>query len=566
MHDLHEPHYEWLRRRWALPESRIDLVRRLLDAEAEGSTALAVEPAELAGDWGQALASLGTDAAGPAQPRPFVLRQHAGIHYLQSWRYFAAEQTIAGRLLTHTLQAAPPLDRSAASLLAELGTNQVNTQQAHAIACGLAHSVTLITGGPGTGKTYTLARLLALLIVANPKRRPVIRLAAPTGKAADRMKQAIEEASQNLPASLPSGARTALQVAAASTATLHGLLGFNPESGRCRYSEKAQLHCDVLIIDECSMIDTLLWQALLMALAPSTRLVLVGDPHQLESVGIGDVFGSLVRFAQAQPDGPLGRVWVELTESRRFGDRAGIGALATAVRGLLPAQAVQVLENHRMAPDGTAPADGLAWLGVRTARFSWSVLPGPVQAAIAVAADSPIPSEALKALDQVRILAAHRESGMGVAGINQAIGWHLIGRPDVRRAPNEPIIINRNDPETGLRNGSVGIIIETDGKRAAYFPSASPNNGPCAIPLGQLPDHSPAWALTIHRSQGSEFSQVVAVLPRDGSPLATRELIYTAITRASRWLYIAGDPDMVRTALENTENRCTLLEASLESG
>jgi exodeoxyribonuclease V alpha subunit len=593
------PEIELLVRRWNLPAARIPEVSQLLEAHTEGGTACALSGA-VAPDgtgWGAAchVAAERADTRPPTSdfsrsdpeqakrvegrppsavlcprppaapiPRPLVLRQVAGRPYLQAWRFFQAEQTIARQLLSRAQCPAPRLLRPAQELLSDLGSGQVNEQQAKAITCALEHTLALITGGPGTGKTHAIARLLALLIAAEPDRTPIVHLGAPTGKAADRMKEAVEAAADQLPASVSGHTKLALKSVAAGASTLHRLLGFNPSTGRCRHHAREPLRSDVVIVDECSMVDTLLWQALLAALRPETRLVLVGDPHQLESVAAGDVLGSLVRFARENPSGGLTPLWVELSESQRFRHRPAIGALATAVVNLRADDAVELLAQHPAPKDGAVPAGGLSWLGDHGGRFAWSDLPVAVQSAITSVADARTAQDALAALARVRILTAHREHTLGASGLNEAIQRHLLLRGEVQRTPNQPIIINQNDPETRLTNGTVGIVMNVDGGRAAFFPGNSAEAPPRRVALGQLPDHSPAWAMTIHRSQGSEFEQVVVILPPKESPLATRELLYTAITRARQCVHVWGSEATVRAALEAKALRCTLLVPSLQ--
>ena len=562
------PEIDLLVRRWALPPERSAALEALLKAQQEGSTAcpLSSEAPQDATSWGAACQVI-EENLGETSPTPLILRRYEGRAHVQAWRFFSAERTIAREVMARASRSAPRLNRPIPALLKDLGPDQVDERQAAAITCALENTLALIVGGPGTGKTHTLARLLALLIAEYSEKNLIIHLAAPTGKAADRMKEAVEVAAQGLPPALPSKTKELLKAAAAGASTLHRMLGFDPSSGHCRYHAGNKLRCDVVIVDECSMIDTLLWQALLVALEPNTRLVLVGDPHQLESVSAGDVLGALVRFARAQPDpkAPLARVLKELTQSQRFRNRAGIGSLATAVVNCEADAAVRLLSSHLAPADGSMPADGLGWLGDHRKKFDYKQLPAAVRSALSVVADTLSPKEALHALAKIKILTAHREGSLGAAGLNTSIQRSLRQNSGASRAPNQPIIINHNDPETGLTNGSIGVVMEVAGATAAYFPATAEELPPRMIALSQLPDYSPAWAMTIHRSQGSEFDQVVVILPTDTSPLATRELIYTAITRARQCVYVWGSEGTVHSALSDKAVRCTLLEASLEA-
>ena len=582
------PEIDLLVRRWKLPAERINEVKLLCEAQNDGATAVALTASSpnTSGAWGPACYVVPTDGILPLSPHPLILRRHQDTAYLQSWRFFQAEQAIARDLLARAAQPAPSLTRPAVNLIADPGGEQLNPRQADAITCALSHTLALITGGPGTGKTHTLARLLALLIADQPAALE-IRLAAPTGKAAERMKEAIEGAAERLPATLPKDIPARLKTTAKTATTLHSLLGFNSGTGRCRYNDQNPLGCDVLIVDECSMVDTLMWQALLVALPTTTRLILLGDPNQLESVSAGDVLGALVRHARVRPASLLGKVWTELNESQRFQHRQGIGALAEAVVHNQAEAAVALLRanHHKQNTDLTPPdhsaapvvppaaTSGLVWLGDLQKRFNYARLPEAVSHAITAVADAATPLAALAALSRVRVLTANREFSMGVSGINSAIEQHLLSRatppPHDRptlgnNAHNQPIIINHNDPETGLTNGTVGVIMSIPGRgRVAYFPAADSTEHPRVIQLSQLPDHGLAWAMTIHRSQGSEFNHVVVILPNNDSALATRELIYTAITRAKDWVHVWGAEATMRQALNNHSLRCTLLESHL---
>ena len=560
------PEIDLLVRRWALPPARNAAVEELLKAQREGSTAcpLSSEVPHDAESWGSACQVI-EENFGETSPSPLILRQQDGRAHVQAWRFFSAERTIAREVIARASRSAPRLNRPIKALLDDLGPAQVDERQAAAITCALENTLALIVGGPGTGKTHTLARLLALLIAEYSEKNLIIHLAAPTGKAAHRMKEAVEVAADGLPAALPLKTKNLLKAAAAGASTLHRLLGFDPSTGRCRFHPGNKLRCDVVIVDECSMIDTLLWQALLTALEPDTRLVLVGDPHQLESVSAGDVLGALVRFARANPEAHLASVLMELTQSQRFRNRPAIGSLATAVVNCEAAAAMHLLSNHLATTDGPMPADGLGWLGDHKKKFEYKQLPAPVRAAFSGVADAATPKEALDALAKIKLLTAHREGTLGAAGLNTSIQRSLRQSSRAGRAPNQPIIINHNDPETGLTNGSIGVVMEVAGATAAYFSATGADLPPRMIPLDLLPNNSPAWAMTIHRSQGSEFDQVVVILPTDNSPLATRELIYTAITRARQSVYVWGSDATVRSALSDKSVRCTLLEASLEA-
>lgn len=546
------PHLEWFQDRWNLPESAVPLLEALMEARAGGSTALELPSPQEPGCFGNAALAIEPGADPAASPRPLVLLRHGGKSYLQPWIYYKAERDIATALRQR-------LQRAAASGVSPRLLDPLFPpgKQREAAQTALHAKLTLITGGPGTGKTYTIARILAAL--AETGIDPVkIQMAAPTGKAADRMKSAVAESLATLPPEFRKWSAP-LDTMAAKSSTLHALLGYNPSTGRCRFNKENLLPCEALVVDECSMVDVLLWSALLAAVPEDALLILVGDPNQLESVGQGNVLTELVSQA-ASPSSPLHSSWVHLTETRRFQDRPGIIELADAFAERDGDRAVRLLAEAR---DLSAPA-GIAWLEASDGSFRWNQFPPTIQATLTAVARAATPEAALQALKRVCILTAQRRYFVGALAMNAAIGEHFNRTAPEGTPPNQPIIVNHNDPETGLKNGSVGVIAPgPDGTRKAWFPGSDGGEALKSYALAQLPDYSPAWALTIHRSQGSEFDEVLVILPRKESPMATRELIYTAITRASKTVYLAGDIEAVRQAAETASKRVTLLGVHL---
>ncbi len=517
---------DWLQKKWNLPDGATNAVADLFAAHEKGSTACKVEAA--VSEWGNAV-------EGPASP--LVLVEQNGEGYLQTRWFFEAEKQIAARLLE--MNAAPARQADEARLkkyFPEPGG------QREAAALALERNLAVITGGPGTGKTYTLARLLAILLESadlDPRR---IQLAAPTGKAADRMKEAVNQSLSGLDEKL----KAKLESASGTSKTIHSLLGHHPGRNACAFHAGRRLPCEILIVDECSMIDTLLWRALLEALPGGCKLILLGDPNQLESVGRGSVFSVIARAPSMQS------AHVRLTESHRFSNRPAIAEFALAIEKNNAAAAMDLLK----ANTGSDCERGLFWNPATDPDAIFKALPSAVRQALESAAFAETPAAALEALGKVRLLTAHRNS------IRNAVEEQIEKLFPGRRLLNRPLIIDRNDPETGLRNGEAGVLHFSPGKsREVFF-----ENRNTPVPLSKLPDHSPAWAITIHRSQGSEYDNVVVLLPRKAdSPLATRELLYTAITRAKTNLFVFGPADVIEKAIANPAARTTLLARQLES-
>lgn len=541
---LPRPHLEWFRRRWQMPEDALPAIEALLASELSGGTAVLVE--KFPANWGSAVQlSSATEAPGET---PLILHETPAGSFLQSRTLFEAEQTVAQRLVS-LAQSSPVTSADLESHLADLfpQTSGENLQVA-ATRLATTQNLAIITGGPGTGKTYTLARILAVL-ATHPDFTPAkIRLAAPTGKAAQRMKEAIGEAVQNLPENLAS---QVLSDVAESCSTLHSLLGYNPSTGRCR--EQALPKGVTVILDECSMIDLAMWATLLRLLPDDARLILLGDPCQLESVGQGAVLAELT----ATP--LLAAHRVHLTESHRFRDCPGLQHLAAAMLEGDADRAVELLESARDQENG-----GLLWLPKIPEQVE--AFPAFFLEALARITLASTPEVALEALTQACLLTAHRESSVGSLAWSQKIENLLRQQSGARFFP---IIINRNDASTGLKNGTLGVLEKphnasnnlalssTQEAKAHFFVGGLRQE----FSVARLPEFSSAGAITIHRSQGSEYDRVMVLLPRGESPLSTRELLYTAITRAKKLVAVCGDLADIHAAVQNKARRCTMLQS-----
>jgi exodeoxyribonuclease V alpha subunit len=521
-----KPETQWLKDKWAMPGAAAVAVEALFEAHKDGSTACKLDTAP--SDWGRAVAKQDGDKF-----TPLVAVEMDGSTFLQTRWFFEAEKKIAFRLLALNSKACTTFpSQKLVDYFSEEGP------QREAAKLALDRNLAIITGGPGTGKTYTLARIIALLLDAGEDLKR-IQLTAPTGKAADRMKQAVEEACGALPK-----LQENLRAVASTSRTIHSLLGFHPGKNTCTYHGGHRLACKTLIVDECSMIDTLLWQALLEALPDDARLILLGDPNQLESVGRGNVFTEIARAGVLKP------ARAHLTKSHRFADRPAIFALAKAIEDK-KADSASVLITENTDP---ACAHGLFWKDATAHSQVLKHLPPAVLEAMQAVAFAPTPEEALKALENVRILTSHRTPAAGQQSLGMEIEKFLLEKFPGKKILNRPVIIDRNDPETSLRNGEVGIVHTAGGNRAVHFDKRPP------VSLSKLPEHSPAWSITIHRSQGSEYENVVVVLPKKAdSPLATRQLLYTAITRAKKSLFLFGSTEVIEKAVAESATRITLL-------
>ena len=459
----------------------------------------------------------------------------------------------------------------------------LDDRQARAAALVLRHALLLVTGGPGTGKTTTTARLLVLLAAQARhagRDAPRIALAAPTGRAAERMAESVRHAVQALAAS---GVEATLLTALPATGTtLHRLLGTIPDSPRFRHDRDNPLPFDVVVVDEASMIDLPLMAKLVDAIANDTRLVLLGDPDQLPSVEAGDVLAAILGAAGdgdalAQDDAEALRPLLgEASDPhpREGGDpapssKAFPGVRVHLQRGWRQSEALQLAPLADAVREGNADAAlgllrGDALSNVHFHENLTDPLEAQRDALLAhwrSLAHAATPADALAQSTRLRLLTAVREGPQGARTLNARIERLLAdtGAGSTRGGPGhfhgQLLIVTENSYRHRLFNGDIGLCLRDDaGALVAWFPGEDPSQ-PRAFHPAALPAHESAFAMTVHKAQGSEFDTVWLLLPARGNRVLSRELVYTGITRARRELHVAGSDAVIREALARHASR-----------
>jgi len=483
-----------------------------------------------------------------------------------------------------------------------------------AVALALKRSLTIISGGPGTGKTTTVVALLAVLLTEQPNLR--IGLAAPTGKAAARLIDAMQKRSKALPVDLT----PLTQLFPQEAFTLHRLLGSVPGTSRFRHDARHPLPLDVLIVDEASMLDLALASKLFDAVPSSARLILLGDKDQLASVEAGSVFHALSADSriskatadyledvtritaksfraviQQTPDGrdaPMDNtVW--LARSYRFSPTSAIGQLARSIRAMAD-NPFEETDFFKLQQAWDTSDSSVRWFALDAipddaalARMeaAWqdyldclrSAAPAPQRTPEKVSA---LARRALNAFEKHRVLCAVRHGPRGVDALNTVLATriescieaHTAGQNPSREGwpiprqrrwfHGQPILISRNTATLGLFNGDIGILLKDDaGRLLAWFNDGAGSMRPIAPE--RLPEHELAFAMTVHKSQGSEFARVSCVLPQVESPVLTRELLYTAVTRARDGVDLYGEQALFERALGRSGQRSSGLEERL---
>ncbi len=520
--------------------------------------------------------------AGDGQvPTPLVVGRGPSLYL---YRYWVAERNVAMRLLER-VSSGPrsELPSPAPAIVAELFGSQdavTDWQRIAAVTALLGH-LSVVVGGPGTGKTSTVVRLLALLqsVALAQAGAPLrVTLLAPTGKAAARLAESIQgaKAALGLPPAIADGIPE-------TASTLHRAVfrrrGLDPLG---RYEKPEPLFADVVVLDEASMVDLIALSGLLDAVPSSALVVLLGDDEQLTSVEAGSVLGDLTRRARgrgyslervrllahagcgevaADPAAmPLRDQIVELRRSYRFDVRSGVGALVSAVRAGDVERVVHVLESSEYPEVEWVPADEELPLDHR---FDEAVFEGygPVLSSASAV-------DALAAFGRFRVLAVHRRGRAGVEGLTARIEGVLSVRgltlPDGDYA-GKPLLVTENDYRVGLFNGDIGVLWHgSDRRLRAHFVTGDGVERAVAVP--RLPRFETAYAMSVHKSQGSEFDTALCVLPRSGSPLLTREMLYTAFSRARRRILLFASRASIESAVARRVSRSSGLEGLLWGG
>ncbi|MBN2192422.1 MAG: exodeoxyribonuclease V subunit alpha [Polyangiaceae bacterium] len=507
---------------------------------------------------------------------PLVLDR--GRLYLR--RLWQHEQALAAAVRERThpfgVSILPAVAR--ASLQRCFGPCSTDAPDWQRVAAQLAvlRALTVITGGPGTGKTTTVVGIVALVIeqaLAQGRTTPRVLLLAPTGKAASRLVEAIRGAK----------ARLAVEPAVLAgipeqAATIHRTLGVT-RYGLSRTRPPRMLNADLVIVDEASMVDLTLMHRLVAATPPEARLVLLGDHRQLASVDAGAVLadlcgpsprppyspalGAAVSAAFGEPlpgavdgSGGIADSVVELRVSHRFEGASDIGRLAAAI-----------LAGD---PDGALAACGGGSVSLVPPGPDGQLAPGFLRLAVAGFApylEARDPEAALAALGRFRVLAAHRGGLEGLEGLNQRIERELVRlrrlRPLGGHYHRRPLLVTQNDHEVGVHNGDVGVVWAPAGDEHPRIWLATGDATARVLSPARVPAHETVFAMSVHKSQGSEFDEVAVVLPKSSSRLLTRELLYTAVTRARERVTLFAAPESLRAAVTRTADRASGLRELL---
>ena len=549
---------------------------------------------------------------------PFYKQARGSGSWLLLTQRMAREQERLALELKKLASAAPAFvlkDAQREKCIAALFGEEKTGVGADAVRRSMKSCLSIVTGGPGTGKTYSIKRLVALLLDANrdaggaPLR---IELAAPTGKAAVRMREALVEKLHELPCS-PAATE---ELQALEARTVHKLLGIRPD-GTSRYGADLPLPADLVIIDEASMVGLVLMRRLVESIGAGTRLVLLGDRDQLASVDAGTVLADLVYAGDDAKKNALLPLVTRFTHSYRHETAEAVASVSSLLQTASPAS-ITAAGSALMKGGRTIEDQGLLYLGAptkgapskdqleklaapyyeKTVGYAWKLgeLLKESGQHSELLADNGTHTKLLELLENYRVLAVHRRGALGVAGLLTALSArvrkHLEDsiktRRDAKRAEGgsgssaqpterlltyggywlgEPVLITRNDYELDLRNGDIGLVLpDANGRLGVVFAKKRRDKGDLLrIAIERLPANMGALAMTVHKAQGSQFKRVALVLAGHDSAIQTRELVYTAITRSQAKLDWLGSEKVLRAALDREVNRASGLRELLQA-
>jgi exodeoxyribonuclease V alpha subunit len=512
----------------------------------------------------------------PGETVPYILEVRGGKEFISINRFRRYEERIAEWITEKSSEVTmPAVPTGVRGLLNSLFPDATGTDwQKTAAALSLYKSFLIVSGGPGTGKTTTMARILALHLKIHDGALN-IALAAPTGKAAGRMGEALRNELSSL--NLTEKERHGIP---GEAKTIHRLLQGTEERGLLPAAAKKKLHYDLVIVDEASMVDLTLMYRLVTALDNNTRLILLGDRDQLASVEAGSVFADLCRKREngfsKELIGKLSEIGIEglpesgpsnwsddatvyLTKSYRFDEKSGIGRLSALVR------------DDRLHKDITSQklrelmqqADDLSYEEFSFTAENLKQLAGGLIERVQNAQSTRNPEDLIASWKENALLTCHRRGPEGSERLNAYTEQMLAASGTVRMNGGwyhgRPVMITRNDYSMGLFNGDSGVCMSDPDNPGRFIVWIETTGGLKPIQTGRLMHVVPAYFLTVHKSQGSEFNSVSLLLPTKESPVLTRELIYTAITRARNEFHLLGSMDLFLQGMKQKTERFTLL-------
>jgi len=533
-------------------------------------------------NWCKQLRKTGV-VGNPGEYKPLILDDHSRLYLFRYWEYQEKlADSIRRRVSDTTVKSDICLLKEELTRLFPLEQGKEINWQRVAAFTALIKKFCVISGGPGTGKTSIVTTILGLLLKQAEPERLRIALIAPTGKAAAKLQEAIRSMKMKL--SCPDSIKQAIPEEAS---TIHRLLGTIPNSPYFSHNAKNTLPVDVVVVDEASMVDIALMSKLIQALPLQARIILLGDKDQLASVEAGAVLGDICdtgtehSFSQGfckdckevtgytihtqqnmAPESGIRDCIIQLEKNYRFGSDSGIGAVSYAVNTGDGDRAIKLMKSGVYGD--------ITWKNLPQPKDLTQVIKATIMQGYGDYLRASDPFKVFQVFERFRILCAIREGPFGVAALNilveQILREERLINPDRRWYPGRPVLITRNDYNLRLFNGDMGIVLPDSSENGTLRVFFLATNGTFKkFHPFRLPEHETVYAMTVHKSQGSEFDKVLLLLPDRESPVLTRELIYTSITRAKENVEIWGNEHVFRTAVSRYIERTSGLRDALWS-